>query len=49
VKDLSVENVARDGTSKCLLRRYGPLVAFKIIQNNVILSINTKQDYKMSM
>jgi spore coat polysaccharide biosynthesis protein SpsF (cytidylyltransferase family) len=42
-----VETVARD--QKSLVQSFCPFVTFDLIQNNVQLHINTREDYKMYM
>jgi hypothetical protein len=42
---ISVETVARGGN--CLFRRFRPFGTFKIIQNNMELLINPRDDYRM--
>lgn len=45
MENFSVEAVARDGN--CLLSRFLPFGPFEIIPNNVLLCVNTREDYML--
>jgi hypothetical protein len=44
---LSVETVVRDGDS--LLRNFRSFFAFEIVENDVLLPMNTREHYRMYM